>query len=327
MRALVTGSTGFLGLNLVSELIKEGWEVYAFHRPSSDLKYLNRFAVKRIIGDIGDYSSLKSGIPQKLDALFHAAANTSLWKKNNPKQCEDNVLGTRNLVSCALEKKTKKFILTSSISSFGVHEEKIDESTSSNVLESKKASHYDKTKYLAEKEVLQGVRQGLNAVILNPCRIMGPFDEKDWSLFVQDACRDKVIFVPSGTGMICHSRNVARAHIRAVEKGGSGEKYLLGGPEATFKDIINEAQSILGKKKTNRVTPDWILWLAGYAMSVASFFTKKPPLITPETVRLLTETVTCRYQKAQQELGYKSPSLNETIGEVIDWLRKEQSVS
>lgn len=324
MRALVTGSTGFLGLSLVSELTKEGWEVYAFHRPTSDLKHLNRFAVKRIIGDIGDYASLQSGIPENLDALFHVAANTSLWKKNNRKQYEDNVVGTRNLVSCALEKKTKKFILTSSISSFGVHEEKIDETTPSNVLESKKASHYDKTKYLAEQEVHQGVRQGLDAVILNPCRIMGPFDEKDWSLFVQDAYRDKVIFVPSGTGMICHSRNVARAHIRAVEKGRRGEKYLLGGPEATFKDIINEAQSILGKKKTKRVTPDWILWVMGYGLTAASFFTRKPPLLTPETVRLLTETVVCCYEKAQKDLGYESPSLNETIQEVIDWLQKEQ---
>jgi len=102
--ALVTGSTGFLGLNLIELLTNAGWTVYALHRSSSDLTYLNRFPVHKIEGDVTDLASLQQGVPNGIDVCFHLAASTNLWKKHNALQTKINVEGTKNIVQIIQEK-------------------------------------------------------------------------------------------------------------------------------------------------------------------------------------------------------------------------------
>ncbi len=324
--AFVTGGTGFLGINLIEELIKNGWEVIAMHRPSSDLTHIKKFNVKLVEGKLDNYESLSSIFPEDVDVVFHTAANTTLIKKYRKQQYRDNVEGTKNMVKCAIAKRAKKFIFTSSISAYGIHDYEIDENTVSNVERCSKSTYYDLTKYYAEREVKQSVSKGLNAVILNPCRIMGPYSYKGWTFFVKTAYNDKIPFIPSGVGSVCHVRDVANAHIKAVDKGRKGENYLLGGKNTSFLSIVRKTQEILGKKMSNRVTPDWLLWTFCYILLFFSKISGKPPLLTPETVRLLTEKITCNYSKAIKELDYQSSSLEKIIKDIINWLEKEEIV-
>ncbi|MBW8050286.1 MAG: NAD-dependent epimerase/dehydratase family protein [Cytophagales bacterium] len=320
--AFVTGSTGFVGLNLIEELCKEDWEVYALHRPTSDLKYLNRFSVNKVVGSIDDHDSLIAAMPDQVDAVFHVAGNTNMWSKRNKQQYIDNVTGTRNMVNCALAKKAKRFIHTSSVAAFGIHREMIDENTPSNAETSK--INYFITKYLGEQEVKKAVSKGLDAVIINPAHIMGPYDKHNWAKLIKTIYYNNLPGIPPGIGMFCHVKDIARAHINAVEKGKTGENYLLGGVEASFKEVINQIEKLLKKKETRKVTPKWALQLACNWYMFVSIFTSKEPQITPETLELLTGNVSCKYDKAIETLDYKTSSLEEMAGDSCRWLEDEQ---
>src|SRR5271166_2231635 len=102
--AFVTDATGFVGLNLVQMLMNQAWDVTALHRPSSDLRYLARFAPRLTVGSITDAESLQRGIPHRTDTVFHVAGNTNMWRKGNAEQTRDNVDGTRHVVEAAIAK-------------------------------------------------------------------------------------------------------------------------------------------------------------------------------------------------------------------------------
>src|SRR5260370_26133808 len=113
--AFVTGSTGFVGLRLVEELLRQGWQVTALHRVESDLAELGRFPVTLMPGDITDAASLRAAMPEDVDAVFHVAGNTNLWSRRNARQTRENVEGTRNVVATAGPRGAKKLVLTPSI--------------------------------------------------------------------------------------------------------------------------------------------------------------------------------------------------------------------
>src|ERR1700689_2887833 len=143
--AFVTGGTGFVGLNLVKELMIRGWDVTALHRPSSDLKLLKRFRPKLAVGELSDPASLLAAIPQGTDTVFHVAGNTNMWRGGNAQQTRDNVDGTRNVVAAALMKGVLRLVVTSSISAYGPVDGEITEQTPS--LAANSSVNYQKTKW------------------------------------------------------------------------------------------------------------------------------------------------------------------------------------
>src|SRR5260370_20153298 len=117
--AFVTGATGFVGLNLVEELVRQGWQVTALHRVESDLAELGGFPVTLMPGDITDAASLRAAMPEDVYAVFHVAGNTNLWSRRNARQTRENVEGTRNVVETAGGGTAKKLVLTPSIAAYG----------------------------------------------------------------------------------------------------------------------------------------------------------------------------------------------------------------
>jgi len=323
--AFVTGGTGFLGLNLIEQLSAQGdWKIYALYRPTSNTQFLRAFDVELVEGSINDYNSLMRGMPQNVDAVFHLAANVSLWKRGNQQQYEDNVVGTKNMLSAALLNNTKRFVHTSSVSAFGIHHFKINEQTPSNAMTLKNMPNYHITKYQAELEVLQAVERGLDAVILNPCHIVGKFDQNNWSQLIKGVYQNNLPGIPSGSGAFCYAQNVAKALISAVEKGKAGERFLLGGIEATFLTFINEIQKIVGKPISKKATPNIVLNLAVFLGGLQETFNpKKEPQLTPEKYLMLIEKVSCNFQKAQDVLGYEAAPLPDMINACVDWLYQE----
>ena len=157
--AFVTGATGFIGMNLIEELIDQGWNVTALHRPSSNLSYLRRFPIQLAVGDIEDISRLEIAMPQEVDVVFHVAADVSFWRRNAARQTRTNVQGTRHVVEAALRRGAKKLVHTSSSIVYGLQNPGYDETAPRPGRGS--WFNYMHTKTLAEDEVREGISLSL----------------------------------------------------------------------------------------------------------------------------------------------------------------------
>ena len=324
--AVVTGGTGFVGQHLIAQLRDLGWRVVALHRPGGNADHLVALGAEPREAVLHDADSVSAAMPEGPDAVFHVAGNTSMWKRGNEEQYRDNVLGTRSMVAAALARKAGRFIHTSSISAWGIQSCPIDEQTPSN------AEHdwinYNRTKFLAEREVRRGIASGLDAVILNPCGIIGAGDRHNWAQMIMLIDQGKLPGVPPGAGSFCHVNEVARAHINAWEKGRSGANYILAGVEASFLELARTIGYLLGRRAPRRPIPKLLIRLAGHVYPLFSIFTGKEPSLTPEKVALVTNRVVADGSRAVTELGFNDQvPLEQMLRECIDWMRQEGMLS
>jgi nucleoside-diphosphate-sugar epimerase len=323
--AFVTGGAGFLSHHLIAQLVEAGWKVWALDLAASGAEHLERLGVELIEGDITDPESCERAIPEGLDALFHVAASTSHWKLGDAQQTRVNVEGTRNVVTGALKRKTRRLIHTSSIAAYGFQPQRITEKCRSTALES--SINYFRTKRLAELEVHAGIRAGLEAVILNPCNIVGAFDRSGWSRFFTLIEQGRLPGIPPGRSTFCHAPEVARAHLSAVEHGRSGEHYILGGADATFLEFAQGIGALLGRETPSRPTPAWLSKGAGRLSLWASYLTRREPDLTPETATLLSGILVASSAKAERELGYQPAPLSTMLEACHRWMLEEGLLS
>lgn len=320
-KAFVTGSTGFLGLNLIENLVSGGWEVVALHLPGEDLKYLSRFDVTPVAGDILDFPKLVKVVPKGLDVVFHLAGDTTTWPRLAERQYNVNVVGTANVCRAAMERGAGRLVATSSSSAYGCHDDRFSESTPTNALTC--GINYHKTKYLGEQEVKRLVEEGLDAVIVNPCNIIGPYDTANWSQLIINVVNHELPGAPPGVGTFAHVKDVARAHVAAFERGRAGENYLLGGVEASFKEVISEIITVTGADVPLKDISRLKLKIGVYVSSIKALFDGVEPLLTyPKYVRLVGR-LSCDNSKAVRELGFSTTSIREMVSDCYEWLKRE----
>jgi nucleoside-diphosphate-sugar epimerase len=325
--AFVTGGTGFIGRHVVERLTSEGWRVVALHRPSSDIHALRRDGVTLAAGSITDADSVARAMPEGCDAVFHVAGNTSMWRGGDAEQTRDNVDGTRNVVRAALARKARRFVLTSTASAWGEqHALPYDETATSNALAS--FVNYERTKYLAELEVEKGIAEGLAAVIVNPGHVVGAYDTTGWARIIRLVYTRKLPGVPPGSGSFAGAAEVARAHLAAAERGRLGERYLLGGADATYLEMIRIIGELTGREVPRRALPAWVVRALGRVSQWASYATRRAPTITPEIAAATAGTPhTFKSDKAIRELDYRAVPLREMLRDSYDWLKAEGLLS
>jgi nucleoside-diphosphate-sugar epimerase len=326
MKAFVTGGTGFLGLNIIQQLLDKGWQVVAMHRPHSNVDDLIKLNVTLVEGSLSNLDSLQKIIPNDLDAIFHVAGDTNMWSCNNEQQFQTNVVGTQNLVEVALQNNVGRFIHTSSISAYGFHDTIITEQDKSTAIES--GIHYLRTKFLGEKAVKDAVKlRGLNAVVLNPCAIIGAYDRHNWSQLFTMIKNGSLPGVPSGEGSYCHVKEVAAAHIAAFHQGKVGENYILAGTDCTFLEVVTKIGKLLDKETPDKPIPKWMLQIVGYISYWGSLLTKKEPNMTPEKATMVSKRVVASSHKAVAELAYvDNVSIDVMLEDCYLWMKSEQLI-
>ena len=319
--AFVTGGTGFVGLNLIKELMNRDWDVTALHRPSSNLKFLNRFRPRLVVAEITDSAALASAIPKGTDTVFHVAGNTSMWRKGDAEQWRDNVDGTRNVVEAALAGGVRRLIVTSSISAYGPVSGEVTEETPSRAANSR--VNYQRSKWQAQEIALAALARGLEVVVMQPGVIMGPYDVGTWSrvfIMVRDG---KLPGVPPAQLTFTHVRECVAAHIAAADKGENGGKYLLGGENKTMLDLVREVSALLKKPAPEKEMSPILLRAIAAGGDFVSNFTGKQPPITREMADSFGRELKVASAKAQRELGYRVVALKDMVKDCYDWMVAE----
>ena len=319
--AFITGADGFVGLNLTQELLHEGWTVFALLLPSNSSTYLDKMGATILKGDITDKACISRIFPEEVDAVFHVAADTSLCSSRNEHQTIVNVIGTRNVVEVAIEKKAKRLIHMSSVAVFGFHHNHIHEKTPSTVQDTD--INYFISKALAEKEIFAGIHKGLDAVIINPANIIGPYDTKGWAQIFIKIREGEFSGIGAGGGSFCHVQEVVRIMRIAVDKGRKGERYILGGEDASYHDLALTAQKSIGGSVPDKPVPAFMMHFMVWVVLFFYTLRRKEPFLTPEIVKLSTHWLRVNSSKAQQELGYKPQSLDAMIADACNWLSAE----
>jgi nucleoside-diphosphate-sugar epimerase len=319
-RAFVSGATGFLGITLTEELWREGWDVTALHRPSSDLTELRRMdGLRFVCGDVTDRESLEKAIPDGVDAVFHAAGSVEkLPHSDERSRYAVNQGGTRNMVEVSLRKNVGRFIHTSTVVTHDFSLGRVDESTPPNP---SRTDHYIRSKREAEIEVERGLESGLDAVVLNPSAIFGAYDKSTWSQMFTEIQRGlPTPFMAPGALSASHMRKVAQAHVQAYHRGRRGERYILGGPDVTILEISQAVARLLGRPGPRWVLPAWLFKAYARVEHRISLSLGREPQFPPHTADTLCYVCLSDSGKAMRELGYDPSSLEEMLRDCHQWM-------
>jgi dihydroflavonol-4-reductase len=320
--AFVTGAAGFLGRHLVEELERQRWDVTAFCRETDRIDLLSS-TVRIELGDLTDPNRVLECLPDRVDAIFHVAGNTTTWSKHAAAQLRDNVDGTAHVIEAALAKHARRLIYTSSTSAYGYQPGvRIDEGTTSNA--STRGDDYGKSKLRAESLIKQAcVERGLSAVILNPANVVGAYDTTNWSRqLILPIARGTLRVVPPGSATWIAVRDVVKAHIAAVDVEESATSFVLGGVEASFLEVTNEIEAILGRRRSRHATPKATLRLLALLSSAKALATRAEPELTLAKYQRAVGELLVDDRKARRILGLGRTTLHEMLAETIEWLER-----
>lgn len=321
---VITGATGHLGNVLVRKLVNMNKKVRALILPGEDIASLEGLEAEKVEGDVRVPDSLQRAF-EGADIVYHCAGIISILPGQQQQLYQVNVLGTRNVINMCLETKVKRLIYTSSIHALsepapGIVFDESREFNPENVL-----GEYSKSKVLGTLEVIKGIEKGLDAVILCPSGIIGPYDYRisEMGKLIVDFVKGKVKVYVSGAYDFVDVRDVAEGLILACEKGKKGECYILSGQQISVRKLLKFLEGITGVKAPLFKIPRQVARSTGFFNVLYCNLMKIKPLFTPFSIDVLASNSLVSCQKAQDELGYSSRSIYESIKDTVRWFKQE----
>jgi dihydroflavonol-4-reductase len=322
MRALVTGTTGFVGAAVARALLHEGWTVRALVRPTSDRRNLQGLELEPVLGDLNDAGSLAAAAAG-CEALFHVAADYRLGARRPQELYRTNVEGTRNILAAARSAGVARVVYTSSVATIGIPADGTPGSEATAVALADMIGHYKRSKFLAEQVAREAARAGAPVVIVNPSTPVGPGDVKPTPTgrMVQDAAAGRMpAYVDTGLNIV-HVDDVAAGHLLALQRGRDGEHYILGGANMTLREILTEIAVIVGRSPPRLRLSATALLPVAYAAEALARLSGGNPRLTVEGIRLARKRMFFSSDKAQRELGYRWRPPTEAFRDAVLWLR------
>lgn len=322
MRAVVTGASGLVGGNLALLLREAGHEVICTRRGSSKVDHLDGHGIIWRAAGLSEADLL--GALQGADVLFHCAAQVSVSRRVTPLLQAANVDGTREVIAAA-RRAGVRLVYCSTVGAVGLSPDgrPSDESAAWNFAEDSLDDGYATTKKAAEDLVMAAAREGLDATIVNPTYMFGPYDAKPSSgAMILAVLSGRIFGYTDGVNDFVDVRDVARGMIAAWERGKAGERYILSGYGMPYREIFQLIADTAGCKAPSRRIPRPLAQIAGLAGDIAAWF-------APDRVELNSNTVRWGYNqryiftsdKAKRELGYTVSPLKGAVRDAIDWFR------
>ncbi|OGO62317.1 MAG: epimerase [Chloroflexi bacterium RBG_19FT_COMBO_49_13] len=325
---LVTGATGHIGNVLVRLLLAQGESVRAMLIPGEDPSPLMGLDVEIIEADVLDYQSLLKAFDH-IEVVYHLAGIISILPGKDHMLQAVNVIGTRNVIQAARNKDVRRLVYTSSIHALKrvPHGVLIDESVPFDPEHA--ISSYDLSKASASLEVLNAVQHGMDAVIVCPTGVIGPYDYRrsEMGQLILDCVEHKPMLYVDGAYDFVDVRDVAQGLILAAEKGRCGESYILSGERIAVFDIINIVQEILGKRLFSLKIPLQLAHLTAKFTPLYYRLTRIRPRFTSYSLATITSNSFISHAKAHLELGYFPRPLRDSLRDTVMWFLKFKKLS
>jgi dihydroflavonol-4-reductase len=322
---LVTGATGHIGNVLVRLLNQRGERVRAMIMPGEDPAPLTGLDVEIIEADVLDYSSLLKAF-DGIDVVYHLAGIISILPGKDHMVHAVNVSGTRNVIQAARSSAVRRLVYTSSIHALQRVPEGIliDESVPFDVVHA--ISSYDSSKASASLSVLNAVQDGMDAVIVCPTGVIGPYDFRlsEMGQLILDCVEQKPMLYVDGAYDFVDVRDVAQGLILAGEKGRCGQSYILSGERIEVPDIIKIVQEVLGTRLFSLKIP---FSLARFTANFTPLYYRlrhTKPRFTSYSLATITANSTISHSKAHMELGFSPRPLRESLADTVKWFLKNK---
>ncbi len=321
MKIVVTGASGHIGNNLIRNLVSEGQSVRALAH--TDQRGLEGLGVEIVQADICDPDSLRRAF-DGADVVYHLAAVVSILKHEWHMVESVNIIGTRNVVEACLRCGVKRLVHFSSIHAMMQEplDMPLDESRS--LVESLHNPPYDRSKAATEKEVRRGIEKGLDAIIINPTAVIGPYDTQPSHLgaaLLSMANKKMVALVDGGFDWV-DVRDVADGAIKAAKQAPTGSKYLLSGHWVSLRHMADIIAEITGVPAPGFVCPMWMAQLGAPIVTTYDRMFGRRPLYTSISLNALHSNPYISHEKGTRELGYEPRPFRETIIDTLKWFEQ-----
>lgn len=320
---LLTGASGFVGSAVARRLREAGFPVRALVRATSPVAHLADLGLEFVTGDLRQPESVRRAM-SGVRHLFHVAADYRLWARDPDELTQTNVAGTRLLMQEAIREGVERVVYTSSVATLAARTDGVSADETMPLTEEKAIGVYKRSKVAAERAVEALIAEGLPAVIVNPSTPLGPRDVKPTPtgrIIVEAASGRMPAFVDTGLNMV-HVDDVAEGHILAFQRGRIGERYVLGGQNATLAEILATVAGAVGRRPPRIRIPRQALMPFAHMTEAVARVTGREPMLTRDGLRMSKNKMFFSSAKAEAELGYRARPYREGIIDAIEWFRR-----
>ena len=317
---LVTGGSGLVGSELISQLLALGNKIKAIYNSTRlTISHQDLIPVKCDILDTAALEEAMQGVTQ----LYHCAAMVSFSAKNKDQLLKINIEGTENVVNAALDAGVTKMVHVSSVSALGRIRENETVTEEMNWTEESSNSVYGKSKYLGEMEVWRGIGEGLQAVIVNPSLILGSGDWNKGSSEIFRSVYNEFPWYTEGVTGVIDVKDVARAMILLMNSEINKQRFILNAENLSYKEVFTNIAKCFGKKPPHKKVTPFIAAIVWRLEAIKSMFTGKDALVTKETARTALAKVYFDNNKILKALpGFQFTPINETIKNICATLKQ-----
>jgi dihydroflavonol-4-reductase len=323
LKIFVTGATGFLGSHVARALSEQGADLRLLLRPTSDLRNLEGLKAETATGDLRNPASIEKAI-SGCDTVFHVAADYRLWVRDPNEMYRSNVEGTRSILEAARKSGVKSVVHTSSVATVGFSNNGHPADEDSPVALADMIGPYKRSKFMAEQLALEAGRSGMRVVVVNPTTPIGEQDVKPTPTgrIVVDFLKRKFpAYVETGLNLV-DATVCAHGHVAALEKGKSGERYILGGENLTLKQILDKLRDITGLPSPRIKLPYFFAYATGVVdEAITGRLLKREPRATVDTVRMGKKKMFASSDKAERELGWKILPVDAALARAVKWFQ------
>lgn len=326
----VTGGTGFIGTKLVNALVQKGHTIRVLSRSSSNRTGLTHDRISFVTGDLMDQRSLAEGM-KGCSQVYHLAAYAKNWSKDPSVFFRQNVDGMRLVFDTAREAGVQRIVFTSTIVVYGPTPPGVVGDESMPRMTQRCFTEYEESKTIAQQEALKYVDRGQDIVLVNPTRVYGPgklTEGNSVSLMIAMYDKGKLpVLLNRGVnvGNYVYVDDLVRGHILAMERGKTGESYILGGENASLKRLFDIVDTISGKRHLQMNLPPRLAMLYARLEQKKAEWLGWYPQITPGWVETFLHDWAYSTAKAEREIGYTVTPLQEGIRITYEWLMQKEA--